>query len=489
MARTNNLWKTGTGGTYIQTIGPSGYDILINGSSKYLNFDTIVGSSGYGIRDNAGVMEFKDSGGTWTTLISLGISIGDTVTGGTTGSVLFVGAASVLAQDNANFFWDDTNNRLGIGTASPSTFLHILGTTEQLRLGYDVSNYNSFTTSSIGGLAIASTGTNGNITLTPSGTGGIASTSDAFLGLILTRGTTATGGRAIQLVNGAGNYWVVGTNGSSTSPNNGYSWQYNATSFLSPVPLMSLSTSGHLLMGGLTIDGTGVLQFPTATTSAGGIGFSTDLFAFRDAAGSLQVSSTGGSTAFRMSHSSSTVGFQLISATNPVMDYIGNMSFRAGIGGSATLTLDSSQNATFAKKIASYNGVSTAGWGVPAIYKAGRATAQTAANTSVSTYTVGAADGSFEVSANVLVTTSSAEAFTVTVDYTDEGNTARTITLNFQLVAGTIGTAINFANGAVPYEGIPIHIRAKASTAITVKTVGTFTGATYNVEGIIKQTA
>jgi hypothetical protein len=120
----------------------------------------------------------------------------------------------------------------------------------------------------------------------------------------------------------------------------------------------------------------------------------------------------------------------------------------------------------------------------------GRATAQTAANASVATYTLGASDASFEISANVLVTTSSAEAFTVTVDYTDEGNTARTITLNFQLLVGTIGTAINFANGAVPYEGIPLHIRCKASTAITIKTAagGVYTGATYNVEGIIKKT-
>lgn len=121
----------------------------------------------------------------------------------------------------------------------------------------------------------------------------------------------------------------------------------------------------------------------------------------------------------------------------------------------------------------------------------GRATGQTAANASVATYTLGAADQSFEVSANVLVTTSSAEAFTVTVDYTDEGNTARTITLNFQLVGGTIGTNIASANGAVPYEGIPLHIRCKASTTITIKTAagGTYTGCTYNVEGIIKRVA
>lgn len=49
-----------------------------------------------------------------------GMAIGGTVTSGTTGSVLFIGASSALAQDNANFFWDDTNNRLGIGTSTPS---------------------------------------------------------------------------------------------------------------------------------------------------------------------------------------------------------------------------------------------------------------------------------------------------------------------------------------------------------------------------------
>lgn len=37
----------------------------------------------------------------------------------TQGSVLFQGASSVT-QDNANFFWDDTNFRLGIGTAVPT---------------------------------------------------------------------------------------------------------------------------------------------------------------------------------------------------------------------------------------------------------------------------------------------------------------------------------------------------------------------------------
>ncbi len=40
-----------------------------------------------------------------------GASIGGTVTGGTEGSVLFLGAAGVLAQNNSKFFWDNTSNK------------------------------------------------------------------------------------------------------------------------------------------------------------------------------------------------------------------------------------------------------------------------------------------------------------------------------------------------------------------------------------------
>ena len=42
----------------------------------------------------------------------------------TAGSVIFSNG-TILTQDNPNFFWDDTNNWLGIGTASPETNLHL----------------------------------------------------------------------------------------------------------------------------------------------------------------------------------------------------------------------------------------------------------------------------------------------------------------------------------------------------------------------------
>lgn len=48
------------------------------------------------------------------------------ISGLTAGSVLFSDGSS-LAEDNSNLFWDDTNNRLGIGTASPQEKLSVEG--------------------------------------------------------------------------------------------------------------------------------------------------------------------------------------------------------------------------------------------------------------------------------------------------------------------------------------------------------------------------
>jgi hypothetical protein len=51
-----------------------------------------------------------------------------TLSGLTLGSVVYAGTAGLLSQDNSNFFWDATNHRLGIGTTSPATPLHVLAT-------------------------------------------------------------------------------------------------------------------------------------------------------------------------------------------------------------------------------------------------------------------------------------------------------------------------------------------------------------------------
>lgn len=56
------------------------------------------------------------------------MAIGGAVTSGTGGSVLFVNSSNQLAQKNASFFWDNTNNRLGLGSTNPVYTLDTVGT-------------------------------------------------------------------------------------------------------------------------------------------------------------------------------------------------------------------------------------------------------------------------------------------------------------------------------------------------------------------------
>ena len=56
------------------------------------------------------------------------VSVGTTIfSGGTTGSLLFIGPGSIVQQNNQSIFWDDVNYRFGIGTTTPGAPLHIVG--------------------------------------------------------------------------------------------------------------------------------------------------------------------------------------------------------------------------------------------------------------------------------------------------------------------------------------------------------------------------
>ena len=56
----------------------------------------------------------------------------------TQGSVLFAGANGEVSQDNSSLFWDDTNNRLGIGTTTPNNKIQVEGLIQ-----FDDTNYNT----------------------------------------------------------------------------------------------------------------------------------------------------------------------------------------------------------------------------------------------------------------------------------------------------------------------------------------------------------
>jgi hypothetical protein len=96
---------------------------------------------------------FSDANGFDGTIALVGSVATLTITTAlTTGSVGFIGASGALLQDNANFFWDDTNNRLGIGTNAPTTAIDVFGSGIIGRLNGTSTN-NAF-------LGFASAGTN-----------------------------------------------------------------------------------------------------------------------------------------------------------------------------------------------------------------------------------------------------------------------------------------------------------------------------------------
>jgi hypothetical protein len=81
-------------------------------------------SSGVGVAPSYGKVGL-------TTHVSGILGVGNGGTGTSTaftkGSVVFANTSGVYTQDNANLFYDDTNNRLGVGTATPAEKLHTKG--------------------------------------------------------------------------------------------------------------------------------------------------------------------------------------------------------------------------------------------------------------------------------------------------------------------------------------------------------------------------
>jgi hypothetical protein len=80
----------------------------------FLYVKDVAGTTGLFFKDDAQAEVQLGAGGGGSP------SIGGTLTSGTGGSVLFSGSA-VFAQDNTNFFYDDTNNILKLGNPSSAT--------------------------------------------------------------------------------------------------------------------------------------------------------------------------------------------------------------------------------------------------------------------------------------------------------------------------------------------------------------------------------
>jgi hypothetical protein len=89
---------------------------------------TLIADAGVGGGTLASVTANGNTTATGIVITANGLSSNSlTDTSKTVGSVLFSGTAGLISQDNANLFWDDTNNRLGISTTAPGAKLDIHG--------------------------------------------------------------------------------------------------------------------------------------------------------------------------------------------------------------------------------------------------------------------------------------------------------------------------------------------------------------------------
>ena len=91
-----------------------------------------------------------------------GIAGGQTLNGGTAASETLTLRSTAHATKGKILFgtsaYDEATNDLGLGTASPSARLHVVDTTEQQRIGYDLANYLGITVSSTGAVTYSATG-------------------------------------------------------------------------------------------------------------------------------------------------------------------------------------------------------------------------------------------------------------------------------------------------------------------------------------------
>ena len=201
---------------------------------------------------------------------TVGVAYGGTgtATAFTTGSVVYAGASGVYSQDNANFFWDGTNHRLGIGITTPNAFIDIYSATQGYA-GIGLQGYSSATKwyvlSGISGVSISPfvISTNGAgispaVCVYPSGGVSIGNTTDA-------------GANNLSVTGSASAASFIPT--SATVPNNGlYLPAANSVGFATnSTERMRIDSSGNLLVGNTIYNGANAGGIQVGASSIGAI--------------------------------------------------------------------------------------------------------------------------------------------------------------------------------------------------------------------------
>ena len=267
-----------------------------------------------------------------------------------------------FSSDSDTGFYRRGANELGFATGGVLNFWMTRGTGVSYLIGPVFNNALNLLDS--GAISLVAAGTNQNITLTPSTTGMIDGVfaSNGISGIRVSNtnggasayavgyfGTTATPTDVVIGCVGTGNSAYGGANSGfvGTNGNKAFAFLTNGAE------VARFHANGRLGLGtGATDSGNGILQLATHTTSAGGIGFGTDTSLYRVAAQTLALQGStqpgiqlyrGATLACFFDATSTQVRFGSQEAAQSTLIHSGN---------AVALTLDSSQNATFAGFVA-----------------------------------------------------------------------------------------------------------------------------------------
>jgi hypothetical protein len=290
----------------------------VTGPAASVKTFTFPNASATVLTDNAAVTVAQGGTGRATSTTAYGLlAAGTTATGaqqtlaaGATTEILVGGGAAALPV------WTTaTGTGAPVCAGSPA----FSGTPTFADTGFTIGAATPATIAgSAGSLTFTAAGTNQNIWFAPSGTGinssskswtigtGSDSTAERVAYTILNSGYSApssvnalANGDKFVYYNQTGGKFAIGLDTSfgfwfqATGATPHFKWYTGAAA---GTQYMTLANSGHLLLGGLTTDGTGILQFPAATANTGGLNFGTEIYFFRTGTNTAQISASSGLT-------------------------------------------------------------------------------------------------------------------------------------------------------------------------------------------------
>lgn len=347
----------------------------ITGNMMYLNTSTAVTYSNITTRTNGGSsnadLVLQESigsnvgiGKVPSSIYKLDVNgaIGATSISATTittpfsgGSVLFAGTSGQISQNNSQLFWDNINNRLGIGTNAPTGKLYIKQSADNstdgiMMMGFNNTstvrayvNFGGLFTINRGGADVMGINTTGNVligTTTDSGykldvNGTINSTSSRIGGVVLA--LSSQGGGTISSANSAGNNtgpWISLNGPAYLNPTAGNSGIFS-------IGGQYLASSGNAIFNHLnlaptinntaTYSGTvrGIYYNPTLTSLIG-----TTHTAIETVTGNVILGSTSGNTLIGTSVDS---GFKLnVSGNTRIVNQLQVGVFNVGVAGASS---------------------------------------------------------------------------------------------------------------------------------------------------------